>query len=281
MPNQASAPDFQNHFISAEPERAAAHAVRCTRVSRTIACYNFRALQHRRHCIDKRFIRTNERIRVPEIRVIDDESNQLGIMRPFEALKIAREKGLDLVEVSPTAQPPVCRIMDFGKYLYDKEKSERAAKKHQKVITVKEVKFRINVDEHDYETKKKHVLRFLDEGDKVKATIFFRGREMTRQSLGRGILERLVKELGDQAIVEFRPKQEGNTLHLILAPPKVQPGQKPKSESGQKPERRDSGPKQPRGQQPAAAPAQPAPPAQTAAEQPAEAVPQPTGTTQS
>lgn len=197
-------------------------------------------------------------------------------MRPFEALKIAREKGLDLVEVSPTAQPPVCRIMDFGKYLYDKEKSERAAKKHQKVITVKEVKFRINVDEHDYETKKKHVLRFLGEGDKVKATIFFRGREMTRQSLGRGILERLVKELGDQAIVEFRPKQEGNTLHLILAPPKVQPGQKPaKSESGPKPERRDSGQSQPRSQQqPAQQQAQPA-------EQTAEATPQPTGTTHS
>jgi translation initiation factor IF-3 len=214
--------------------------------------------------------------------VIDDESNQLGIMRPFEALKVAREKGLDLVEVSPTAQPPVCRIMDFGKYLYDKEKSERAAKKHQKVITVKEVKFRINVDEHDYETKKKHVLRFLGEGDKVKATIFFRGREMTRQSLGRGILERLVKELGDQAIVEFRPKQEGNTLHLILAPPKVQPGQKPaKGESGPKPERRDSGQKPPRGQQQAAAAQAPPQPQAQPADQPAEATPQPTGTTQS
>src|ERR1700761_3838729 len=108
--------------------------------------------------IDKRsaksFIRINDRIRAREIRVIDENGEQLGIMRPFEALKIAREKGLDLVEVSPTAQPPVCRIMDFGKFLYDKEKSERAAKKHQKVITVKEVKFRINVDEHDYETKK-------------------------------------------------------------------------------------------------------------------------------
>jgi translation initiation factor IF-3 len=172
-------------------------------------------------CIDKRFIRTNERIRVREVRVIDDESNQLGIMPPFEALKKAREKNLDLVEVSPTAQPPVCRIMDFGKYVYQQDKREKEAKKHQKVITVKEVKFRINVDEHDYETKKNHVLRFLADGDKVKATIFFRGREMTRQGLGRGILERLVKELGDRAIVEFRPRQEGNTMHLILAPPKA------------------------------------------------------------
>jgi translation initiation factor IF-3 len=208
--------------------------------------------------------------------VIDDESNQLGIMRPFEALKIAREKGLDLVEVSPTAQPPVCRIMDFGKFLYDKEKSERAAKKHQKVITVKEVKFRINVDEHDYETKKKHVLRFLGEGDKVKATIFFRGREMTRQSLGRGILERLVNELGDKAIIEFRPKQEGNTLHVILAPPKTQPPQKPKpADSGQ---RRESGQNQPRGPQAAQAPT---PPQAQPAEQPAVSTPQPTGTTRS
>jgi len=179
--------------------------------------------------IDKRFVRTNERIRARELRVIDDEGNQLGIMPPFEALKLAKEKNLDLVEVSPTAQPPVCRIMDFGKFMYEQEKRERAAKKHQHVITVKEVKFRINVDEHDYQTKKNHVLRFLDEGDKVKATIFFRGREMTRQGLGREILERLIKDLGDKAIVEFRPRQEGNTLHLILAPPKVQGGQaKPK-----------------------------------------------------
>ena len=152
-------------------------------------------------------------------------------MPPYEALKIARERNLDLVEVSPTAQPPVCRIMDFGKYMYEQEKRERAAKKHQKVITVKEVKFRINVDEHDYETKKKHVLRFLDEGDKVKATIFFRGREMTRQPLGRAILDRLINELGDKAVVEFRPRQEGNTMHVILAPPKQQPAPKPKPQA--------------------------------------------------
>ena len=151
-------------------------------------------------------------------------------MTPFDALKIAREKTLDLVEVSPTAQPPVCRIMDYGKYLYQQEKREREAKKHQHQIVVKEVKFRINVDDHDYDTKKNHVLRFLAEGDKVKATIFFRGREMTRQSLGRGILDRLIKDLGDKAVVEFRPRQEGNTLHLILAPPKVQaPAKAPKS----------------------------------------------------
>ena len=152
--------------------------------------------------------------------MIDDQGGQLGILAPFEALKIAREKGLDLVEVSPTAQPPVCRIMDFGKYMYEQEKKERQAKKNQKTFVVKEVKFRINVDEHDYQTKKNHVLRFLEEGDKVKATIFFRGREMTRQMLGREILQRLIKDISDKGIVENMPRQEGNTLHLILAPPK-------------------------------------------------------------
>jgi len=141
-------------------------------------------------------------------------------MPPYEALKLAREKGLDLVEISPTANPPVCRIQDYGKFLYEKEKQERAAKKNQKVITIKEVKFRINVDEHDYEFKKNHVLRFLEQGDKVKATIFFRGREMTHTNLGRQVLERLLREVGDKAVVEFRQRMEGNTLHAILAPPK-------------------------------------------------------------
>jgi translation initiation factor IF-3 len=154
-------------------------------------------------------------------------------MTPQEALRIARERNMDLVEVSPTAQPPVCRILDFGKYLYQQEKKEREAKKHQKIITVKEVKFRINVDDHDYETKKNHVLRFLSEGDKVKATIFFRGREMTRTGLGRELLSRLIQEIGDKAIVEFMPRQEGNTLHAILAPPKSVPGQKPKPPQSQ------------------------------------------------
>ena len=171
-------------------------------------------------CIDKRFIRINDRIRAREVRVIGDEGEQIGIMPPYEALKLARAKNLDLVEISASAVPPVCRIMDYGKYLYQQEKKEREAKKHQKTITVKEVKFRINVDDHDYETKKNHVLRFLDEGDKVKATIFFRGREMTRTGLGRQILERLIKDVEDKSIVEFRPRQEGNTLHAILAPKK-------------------------------------------------------------
>lgn len=187
---------------------------------------NFRNCNPPEESIDKRFIRTNERIRAREIRVIDQDGGQLGVMQPFEALKIARERGLDLVEISATANPPVCRIQDYGKFLYEKEKQERAAKKNQKVITIKEVKFRINVDEHDYEFKKNHVLRFLDQGDKVKATIFFRGREMTHTNLGRQVLERLLKEIGERAVVEFRPRMEGNTLHAILAPPKKAEGKK-------------------------------------------------------
>jgi translation initiation factor IF-3 len=163
--------------------------------------------------------------------VIDDTGSQLGIMPPPQALAIAKQKGLDLVEISPTAVPPVCRIMDFGKYQYQEQKRAREARKHQKVIEVKEIKFRPKVDEHDYQFKKKHIERFLEEGDKVKATIFFRGREMTRQSLGRGILDRLIQDLGDKAIVEFRPRQEGNTLHLILAPPKAQTPAKPPKEA--------------------------------------------------
>jgi translation initiation factor IF-3 len=158
--------------------------------------------------------------------VIDENGAQLGVLQPFEALKIARERGLDLVEISATANPPVCRIQDYGKFLYEKEKQERAAKKNQKVINLKEVKFRINVDEHDYEFKKNHVLRFLEQGDKVKATIFFRGREMTHTNLGRQVLERLLKEVGDKAVVEFRPRMEGNTLHAILAPPRKTEGKK-------------------------------------------------------
>jgi translation initiation factor IF-3 len=187
------------------------------------ACYNFHSFFARRFpedSIDKRFIRMNERIRAREVRVIGDDGAQLGIMPPFEALKAARAKNLDLVEISPTANPPVCRIMDYGKYLYDLEKKERAARKHQKVIVLKEVKFSINVDEHDYEFKKNNVIRFLSDGDKVKASLRFRGREMSHRDLGRGVIERLIKDVGEKGIVEFQPRMEGNTLHAILAPKK-------------------------------------------------------------
>ena len=138
-------------------------------------------------------------------------------MPPPQALAIAKQKGLDLVEISPTAVPPVCRIMDFGKYQYQEQKRTREAKKHQKVILVKEIKFRPKVDEHDYQFKKKHIERFLDDGDKVKATIFFRGREMAHPEIGRRILERLVEELSEVAIAETMPRMEGNQMHTILS----------------------------------------------------------------
>ena len=138
-------------------------------------------------------------------------------MPPPQALTIARSKGLDLVEISPTAVPPVCRIMDYGKYQYQEAKRAREAKKHQKVIEVKEIKFRPKVDEHDYQFKKKHIERFLEEGDKVKATVFFRGREMAHPEIGQRILMRLIEDLADLAMPETMPRQEGNQMHTILS----------------------------------------------------------------
>ncbi|HZT73664.1 MAG TPA: translation initiation factor IF-3 [Terriglobales bacterium] len=164
--------------------------------------------------------RTNERIRAREIRVIDENGQQLGILPPQEALAIARQKGLDLVEVSATAQPPVCRIMDFGKYQYQMEKKAREARKHQKNIVIKEVKFRPNTDEHDYEFKKNNVLRFLGDGDKVKAIVQFRGREITHKEIGMQLLTRLLGDVEPKANVEFHPRMEGNVLTAILAPKK-------------------------------------------------------------
>jgi translation initiation factor IF-3 len=152
----------------------------------------------------------------------------LGIMPPFEALRIARERALDLVEVSPNTTPPVCRIQDYGRYLYEKDKSERAARKRQKVIVVKEVKFSVTVDEHDYQTKKNQAIRFLVDGDKVKASLRFRGRQMAHRELGYKIINRLIQDVGEAGIVEFMPRMEGTILHAILAPAKKQDAPKPK-----------------------------------------------------
>ena len=168
----------------------------------------------------KSFVRINDRIRAREIRVIDENGEQLGILQPFEAMRIARERGLDLVEVSPNAVPPVCRIQDYGRFLYEKEKGERAARKKQKVITLKEVKFSVTVDEHDYITKKNKAVKFLAGGDKVKASLRFRGRQMAHRDLGYKIINRLIMDIGEAGIVEFMPRMEGNTLHAILAPSK-------------------------------------------------------------
>jgi translation initiation factor IF-3 len=185
--------------------------------------------------IDKRFIRINDRIRAREVRVIDSEGGQVGILPVFEAIKLAKEKGLDLVEISPTAVPPVCRIQDYGKFLYEMGKKEKAAKKTQKNIVIKEVKFSINVDEHDFVTKKNHVLRFLDDGDKVKASLRFKGREMSHRNLGRDVLERLIREIAEKGQVEFAPRMEGNTMHAILVPKKEQVQAKPAKPKAPKP----------------------------------------------
>jgi translation initiation factor IF-3 len=141
-------------------------------------------------------------------------------MAPFEALKMAREKMLDLVEISPNATPPVCKIQDYGKFLYEKDKSERAARKKQKVIVVKEVKFSVTVDEHDYQTKKNMAIRFLGDGDKVKASLRFKGRQMAHRDLGYKIINRLILDIGEAGLVEFMPRMEGTTLHAIIAPSK-------------------------------------------------------------
>ncbi len=170
--------------------------------------------------ITDRFVRVNDRIRAREIRVVDDEGHQLGIMPPYEALKMARERGLDLVEVSPTAKPPVCRIINYGKYLYQLSKRQHEARKHQRSIELKEVKFRPRTGGHDFEVKRNHILRFLQEGSKVKATIMFRGREMAHRNIGWEMMQRLIEEIGEAGQVETRPRQEGPNLTAILAPRK-------------------------------------------------------------
>ena len=152
------------------------------------------------------------------MRVIDDQGEQLGIMVPFDALKIAREKGLDLVEVSPTAHPPVCRIMDFGKYKYEQAKKMHESKKHQKVIQLKEVKMRPGTDTHDYNFKLEHAKKFLKQGDKVKLTVVFRGREMAHMELGRVLLDKVVIDIAESETIEQMPKQEGRTMMMIIAP---------------------------------------------------------------
>jgi translation initiation factor IF-3 len=161
-------------------------------------------------------------IRAKEIRVVDEEAGQLGIMSPEDALALARSKEMDLVEVAPGADPPVCRIMNYGKFQYQKSKRAHEAKKHQKQVVVKEVKFRPKTEAHDFQFKKNHILRFLEEGNKAKATIVFRGREMTHQELGRSLMERLIEELRESADMERPPKMEGYALTAIFMPKKHQ-----------------------------------------------------------
>ena len=163
----------------------------------------------------------NNRIRVSEIRLIGPEGENLGVSTPEEGMRIATEAGLDLVEISPNANPPVCKVMDFGKFKYEQQKRESEAKKKQKVIDVKEVKFRPNTDTHDYMVKLRNVQRFLEKGDKVKVTLRFRGREMAHQQLGRELLERVAEDVKDLGKVENMPKMEGRQMIMMIGPLKT------------------------------------------------------------
>jgi len=163
-------------------------------------------------------LRINHRIRVPEVRVIGEEGEQLGVMPTHEALRLAEEKGVDLVEISPRAFPPVCRVMDYGKYKYEQAKKKQQARKHASTVEIKEIKFRPKTEEHDMDFKVKHVRRFLEEGNKVRLVIVFRGREITHPQTGVNVLNRVVDATQDLAGVEVNPNMEGRRMVMILAP---------------------------------------------------------------
>lgn len=165
-----------------------------------------------------RDLRVNTSIRAREVRLIDEDNAQLGVVSLREALRIAADKGLDLVEVAPTAQPVVCRIMDYGRYKYEQAKRDREARKKQLVIDVKELKFGPNIEDHDFEVRVRNAERFLREGDKLKGTVQFRGRQIQHSALGRQVLMRFAERLRDLAVIEQQPRQEGRSMHILMAP---------------------------------------------------------------
>lgn len=162
--------------------------------------------------------RINERIRVPEMRLVGPQGEQVGIVRLEQALQLAREADLDLVEVAPDARPPVCKLMDYGKFKYENAQKARESRRKQSNTVIKEMKLRPKIDTHDYETKKGHVLRFLKGGDKVKITIMFRGREQSRPELGVNLLKQLAADVAADGVIEQAPRQEGRNMHMVLAP---------------------------------------------------------------
>jgi translation initiation factor IF-3 len=165
--------------------------------------------------------RINDRIRVPEVRLIGADGTQIGIVKTAEALTYAQDRDLDLVEVAPEARPPVCRVLDYSKYKYEQAQKQKAARRHQQQITVREIKFRPKIAQNDYDTKKGHVSRFLKHKDKVKITIMFRGREVTHPERGTALLDRLAGELSELAVVEQSPVQDGRNMTMLLAPSKA------------------------------------------------------------
>jgi len=171
-------------------------------------------------------VRVNERIRVPQVRVISDDGQQVGVLPVREALTLAQSRGLDLVEVSPTARPPVCRIMDYGKFKYEQNRRARKAKKKQHQMQLKEIKMRPKIEEHDYGFKLEHARNFLGSRDKVKVTITFRGREIAHQDLGYKLIQKVIAQLADVALVESPPRTEGRALTAVLMPKPQKPGTK-------------------------------------------------------
>ena len=163
-------------------------------------------------------VRRNEQMRARDVRVIGAEGEQIGILPRMEAIALAKEAGMDLVEVAATADPPVCRIMDFGKFKYEQQQKKKEAKKNQSVVQIKEIKVRPKTDDHDYETKLRHIRRFLTDGDRCKVTVFFRGREIVHKDRGQAILERVIEDTKDIGKVEQEPSAEGRTLQMLLMP---------------------------------------------------------------
>ena len=164
--------------------------------------------------------RINDRIRVPEVRLVGEDGKQIGVIKTPDALAYAQERDLDLVEVAPEARPPVCRVLDYSKYKYEQAQKQKAARKHQQQITIREIKFRPKIAQHDYDTKKGHVTRFLLGKDKVKITIMFRGREVTHPERGTMLLDRLAEELSEIAVIEQTPLQDGRNMTMMLGPSK-------------------------------------------------------------
>jgi len=176
--------------------------------------------QRVKHIAAEKSLRVNDEIRIPQVRLIGADGNQVGIVTTTEAKRLAEEAGLDLVEISPTAAPPVCRIMNFGKFQYEEAKKRHAAKKKQKQIQVKEVKFRPGTDVGDYQVKLRNLIKFLENGDKAKITLRFRGREMAHQELGMQLLKRVEEDLKDHGVVEQHPRMEGRQMVMVIAPKK-------------------------------------------------------------
>lgn len=193
---------------------------------------------------EKDGLRVNREIRAPQVRVIDEEGTMLGVMAPLEAVRLAEDRGLDLIEIAPTATPPTCKIMDYGKWKYENKKKQAAARKKQVIVQVKELQLRPRTDKHDFDTKMNHARRFLLEGDKVKVTLRFMGREMAHQDLGIENLKKVIEVLADVCLVESPPKMEGRNAFLIVAPDPVKvkeylkthakpTGELPEDDSGQ------------------------------------------------